>query len=227
MATKDRPADRGRRDAANHIRAIASELREARLAAGLSQSHVGRALGISHAGVSRIERGLAPNIPLRTLETMAAVLGLRMSVRLYPAGLPLRDDGQLALLERLRAKTSERLTWTTERPIPIAGDLRAWDASIDGPGWTVYVDAETRIRDVQAWNGEPRSNAGTPGPTESSFSLLILDRIERSSPRCAARSSERRCPVPRSSQLSNRAVILAAAESSCFSGTAVTPMFPS
>ena len=30
------------------------------------------------------------------------------------------------------------------------GDIRAWDASIGGPGWTVFIDAETRIRDVQA-----------------------------------------------------------------------------
>jgi transcriptional regulator with XRE-family HTH domain len=150
MATKDRAADRGRREAAQHVQAIASELREARLAAGLSQSHVGRAVGISHAGVSGFERGLAPNIPLRTLDTMAAVLGLRISIRLYPAGRPLRDDGELALLERLRASLPAGLTWKTERPIPLSGDLRAWDASIDGPGWTVYVDAETRIRDVQA-----------------------------------------------------------------------------
>jgi len=150
MATKDRAADRGRREAAQHIQAIADELREARLAAGLSQSHVGRTVGISHAGVSRIERGQAPNVPLRQLDTMAAVLGLRISIRLYPAGRPLRDEGQLALLERLRSRLATELIWRTETPIPIAGDLRAWDASITGRGWTAFVDAETRIRDVQA-----------------------------------------------------------------------------
>jgi hypothetical protein len=29
-------------------------------------------------------------------------------------------------------------------------DLRAWDALIMGPGWSVAVEAETRVRDVQA-----------------------------------------------------------------------------
>lgn len=31
-----------------------------------------------------------------------------------------------------------------------AGDLRAWDAAIQGTDWTYVYDAETRIRDVQA-----------------------------------------------------------------------------
>lgn len=150
MATKDRAVDRGRRHAARHLQTIATEIREARLAAGLSQSDVGRAIGISHAAVSRIERALAPNVPLQRLDTIAAVLGLQLSVRFYPAGRPLRDAGQLALLERLRAHLPPGLSWQTETPIPLAGDLRAWDASIGGTGWTAYVDAETRIRDVQA-----------------------------------------------------------------------------
>lgn len=150
MATTDRAVDRGWRDAARHLQTIATELREARLAAGLSQSHVGRAVGISHAGVSRIERAVAPNVPLGRLDAMAAVVGLQLSVRLYPAGRPVRDEGQLALLERLRRRLAPELAWRTETPVPISGDMRAWDASIDGPGWKVFVDAETRIRDVQA-----------------------------------------------------------------------------
>ena len=142
--------DRGRRDAARHLQMIASEAREARLAAGLSQSDVARAVGISHAGVSRIERALAPNVPLQRLDTIAAVLGMQLSVRLYPVGRPLRDAAQLALLERLRAALAPGLSWRTETPVPVTGDLRAWDASIGGVGWTAFVDAETRIRDVQA-----------------------------------------------------------------------------
>ncbi|HET7702235.1 MAG TPA: hypothetical protein VFK35_02470 [Candidatus Limnocylindrales bacterium] len=30
------------------------------------------------------------------------------------------------------------------------GDRRAWDLVIDGPGWSIPVEAETRLRDVQA-----------------------------------------------------------------------------
>jgi hypothetical protein len=100
--------------------------------------------------MSRIERALALNVPLGRLDTIAAVLGMQLSVRLYPAGQPLRDDGQLALLGRLRARLAPGLSWRTEVPVPITGDLRAWDASIEGFGWTAFVDAETRIRDIQA-----------------------------------------------------------------------------
>jgi transcriptional regulator with XRE-family HTH domain len=150
MATKDRAVDRGWRDAARHLQMLGSELREARLAAGLSQSRVAHAVGISHPGVSRIERALAPNVPLGRLDAFAAVVGLQLSVRLYLAGRPLRDEGQLALLDRLKRRLGPGLSWRTETPVPTVGDLRAWGASIDGPGWTVFVDAETRIRDVQA-----------------------------------------------------------------------------
>lgn len=150
MATKDRPADRGRRDAATHIHLVGHELREARIAAGLSQENVARAVGSSHAAISRMERGLTPNVPLARIDLVAAVVGMRLSIRLFPAGQPLRDAGQLALLERFRRHLAPGLTWRTEVPIPLPSDLRAWDASVGGAGWMVFVDAETRIRDVQA-----------------------------------------------------------------------------
>src|SRR5262245_6593781 len=150
MPTHDRASDRGRRDAGRLVAELGSELREARLAAGVSQSSVARAAGLSHAAVSRIERGAAPYVSLRRLALVAAVVGLRLSVRAYPAGPPIRDVAQLRLLERLRVLLHSTLSWRTEVPLPIEGDLRAWDAAIDGPGWIAYVDAETRIRDAQA-----------------------------------------------------------------------------
>jgi transcriptional regulator with XRE-family HTH domain len=149
MTTKERASDRGRREASRLIAVIGSELREARLASGLSQGVVARAAGLSHPVVSRIERGLAPNVPLRRLAVLASVLGLRLSVRAYPVGLPIRDAAQVALIERLRAVLHPSLRWRAEVPIPIEGDLRAWDGTIQGPSWTVCVDAETRIQDAQ------------------------------------------------------------------------------
>jgi hypothetical protein len=35
-------------------------------------------------------------------------------------------------------------------PLEIRGDLRAWDATISGEGWSVGVEAEMRPRDLQA-----------------------------------------------------------------------------
>ena len=85
-----------------------------------------------------------------TLATIAAVLGLDLPLRTFPCASPIRDAAQLQLLAKLRALLPEDLTWRTEVPLPIERDLRAWDAVVGGPGWRVPVDAETRLRDVQA-----------------------------------------------------------------------------
>jgi hypothetical protein len=77
-------------------------------------------------------------------------VGLDLPLRAFPAGEPIRDRAQLALLDRLRIRLGPGLTWRTEVPIDRHGDQRAWDAAIGGPGWTVAVDAETRLYDVQA-----------------------------------------------------------------------------
>jgi transcriptional regulator with XRE-family HTH domain len=150
MVTRERAIDRGRRAARLQGSALGDELRAARLAAGVSQGVVAHAAGTSRAEISRIERGRAPHAPLARLTIVAAILGLDISVRTYPAGMPIRDKAQVALLGRLRRMLPANVIWRTEVPIPIARDPRAWDASISGSGWTVYLDAETRLRDAQA-----------------------------------------------------------------------------
>ena len=77
-------------------------------------------------------------------------MGLEVRFRAYPAGDAIRDAGQARLLERLRRDLQTSLQWRTEVPLPIEGDLRAWDALIGGPGWRLMVEAETVIADVQA-----------------------------------------------------------------------------
>jgi hypothetical protein len=44
------------------------------------------------------------------------------------------------------------LQWRTEVPIPIVGDLRAWDAVVSRPAapWRLRIEAETRLADAQA-----------------------------------------------------------------------------
>ena len=129
---------------------LGRDLRGARIAAGLSQAAVGRAAGMSAAQISRIERGLLAHVALEDLARIAAVLGLDLSARLYPLGDPIRDVAQQALLDRLRSRSHPSLRWRTEVPLPITGDRRAWDAVVRGPGFTVAVEAETRLQDVQA-----------------------------------------------------------------------------
>jgi transcriptional regulator with XRE-family HTH domain len=129
--------------------AIAQELRDARLAAGLSQDHVAQAAGLGQSRISRTERGEPPTPRLDELVRHCVALGLRLSVRPYPAGTPVRDAAQLRLLARFRAMLGGSWAWRSEVPVGRDGDLRAWDALLEGPG-VVAIDAETRLRDLQA-----------------------------------------------------------------------------
>jgi transcriptional regulator with XRE-family HTH domain len=120
------------------------------LQAGLTQRQVAAACGVSHALISRIELGLAPRVPFETLVVIASVLGLDLPLRAFPSGDPIRDAAQLALLGKLRVRLGQGLGWRTEVPIQVAGDRRAWDAVVTGDGWQIPVEAESRLRDVQA-----------------------------------------------------------------------------
>ncbi len=105
--------------------------------------------------VARICRGQSPNLSIVRAAQLLGALGLDLSARAFPAGMPVRDLAQLRLLERLRRRIGPGLTWRIEVPVvelTAAGfvDRRAWDAAIDGPGWSARVDAETHLGDVQA-----------------------------------------------------------------------------
>lgn len=75
---------------------------------------------------------------------------MRFAGRAYPAGDPVRDSAHLGLLERLRERLGPGLSWRTEVPLPIPGDLRAWDAQIVNGSAAVAVEAEVRLTDIQA-----------------------------------------------------------------------------
>ena len=150
MATRERRIDRGRRFARQALAKIGEEFRESRISGGLSQDQVADAVGISQGELSRIERGVAPWVTYETLVLIAAVLGLDLPLRAFPLAGPIRDVAQLKLLAKLRVLLPSGLSWRTEVPLQIERDLRAWDAVIGGRGWQVPVDAETRLRDVQA-----------------------------------------------------------------------------
>lgn len=152
MAVKQRAVDRGAERGRNQIRAAAREIREARRGRGLSMRAVGRAVRRSESWVSRLERGLIPNVGVDLLARVSAVIGLDLSLRLYPGGQPLRDARHAALLRRLRAHLHPDLGWRLEVPLPDPRDQRAWDATIKGraAAWRFGVEAETYPTDGQA-----------------------------------------------------------------------------
>lgn len=125
------------------------ELHDARLGLDLSQGAAARSIGMSASAWSRLERGMAPNLPVVDLARALAVVGLDLHVRAYPGGHPLRDRAHLDLLERLRIRLAHEIRWQTEVPLPNPGDRRAWDALMLVAGIRVGVEAETRPRDAQ------------------------------------------------------------------------------
>jgi transcriptional regulator with XRE-family HTH domain len=150
MAVRDRPTDRAARLAARSLAAIGAEIRRARTSAGLSQAAVGRAAGVCHSTVSRIERGRLQGVSIDVLCRTCAAVGLDLVVRAYPDADPVRDAAHVGLLERLRRRLPAETRWRTEVPLPIPGDRRAWDAIIDHGGTVTAVEAETRLADLQA-----------------------------------------------------------------------------
>lgn len=129
---------------------LGDELREARIQAALTQRELGAIIGISPAAIGRIERGQSPHVAYETLVLVGAALGVDIPLRAYPSGDPVRDAAQLGLLASFRALLPTGLRSPTEVPLGIAGDLRAWDEVVEGRGWSLPTEAETRIRDVQA-----------------------------------------------------------------------------
>lgn len=84
------------------------------------------------------------------LAQMAAVLGMELSLGLHPAGDPIRDRGHQALMGRFRATLGPAWQVTAETPLPGPSDPRAWDLLLRLGDLRVGVEAETRIRDIQA-----------------------------------------------------------------------------
>jgi transcriptional regulator with XRE-family HTH domain len=173
MAVREGRSVRASRRAERLLVTAGQDLRHARELAGLSIRTMEGATGISKSAWSRIERGQLRDITVRRLGVAADAAGLQLSFRLYPAGDPLRDAAQIALLERLRTRLPSTLAWRVEVPVSDADDGRAWDAVISrGRAWTP-VEAETRLTDLQAL--ERRVNLKMRDAGARAVVLLVAD----------------------------------------------------
>ena len=152
VASREDPADRGGRRAWNALRSVASELRDARVGAGLSQLDIARAVGVSPSQVSRIERGVKTDVSIVLAGRLCGVVGLDLSVRTYAGPMRLRDRAQLPMLHRFSTRLGDPWRWRHEVTLPVVGDQRAWDAvgKHRETGLQVWVEAESRIHDVQS-----------------------------------------------------------------------------
>jgi hypothetical protein len=155
MPTRQRALARGTERGNAIVRAVIREAEVARMARGTSYADIARALDLTPTQVRNILRSRSPDLSIVRAAQLLAVLGLKLATNVFPEGDPVRDAGQLGLLERLRARIDPLLGWRVEVPVielPAPGviDLRAWDAGIDGPNCRCRVEAETHVGDLQA-----------------------------------------------------------------------------
>jgi hypothetical protein len=115
----------------------------------LSREAVGHEAGLSRSAIERLEAGTRRST-VQELAAVGTVVRLDVRLRAFPAGDPIRDAGQQRLIGRLRPRCHPSLGWATEVALEIEGDLRAWYAVIRGDGWTMGVEAETVLDDLQA-----------------------------------------------------------------------------
>lgn len=170
---QERRLVRGRQLARRNVVAIGEDFRAVRLRAGMTLRELSASLGVSVAELSRIERGLSPHVSYETLVLVGAALGLDVPVRGFPNGEPVRDAAQLALLRRLQGVLASNSRLRYEVPLGIPGDLRARDGVIEGIGWWRPVEAESRIRDVQAVQRRTRLKCRDAGVSD--VILVVAD----------------------------------------------------
>jgi transcriptional regulator with XRE-family HTH domain len=150
MGTRQRPGDLGAADARRHGTTIGREIRDARLALGMSIGEAARRGGMSPSQHGRIERGEIRRPTLEQLCRAARTVGLEVSLKAYPSDAPVRDRGQLPLLARLETLLAPPLTMLREVGLPIPGDQRAWDGRLRGGDRPASVEGEVHLHDIQA-----------------------------------------------------------------------------
>jgi hypothetical protein len=126
---------------------------------------------------------------------LLAAVGLELSVRVFPSGQPVRDAGHAALIARFRRNVDESIAFRTEVPLPLPGDLRAWDVLLAGAGWRHGYEAETRPTDRQALERRIELKA-RDGDVDGLRLLLIDSRHNREFVRANREALLDRFPVP-------------------------------
>lgn len=150
MTSRHGPAAQALWNARQIRAAVGTDIRDGRLNSGLSQQSAGASVGMSHAQFGRIERAEVDQPTIQQLSLACAAVGLKLVVRAYPDGEAARDAAQTALLNRFRGELPAAAPWRTEVPLPIVGDRRAWDAVTALASRDIAIEAESRLRDIQA-----------------------------------------------------------------------------
>lgn len=151
MANRLTRVDEARLAARRLVAEQGANLREARVAAGLRQADIGRAIRRSPSAIGRVERNAARRVTVEDLAAHAAAVGLRLSIQLYPGSGRLRDARQLQMMNRYREIVSPG-GWAIALEVPVGPppDLRAFDVVLSRPPIRIALEFVSRLRDVQA-----------------------------------------------------------------------------
>ncbi|MGH2357401.1 MAG: helix-turn-helix domain-containing protein [Candidatus Limnocylindria bacterium] len=150
MPTRTNPIHEAASQAEWSLRTIGRELRLARILAGKTQRQVGAAIGSSAATVCRVEQSRQPSVTVPYLMRHAAAIGMKLSLKAFPAGRRMLDAAQLDLLQKFNARLHPSWQRTMEAVVPIPGDLRAADELIRNANCSCAIEAIARLADHQA-----------------------------------------------------------------------------
>jgi transcriptional regulator with XRE-family HTH domain len=150
MPARERRVERASWLIEKDLRELGNDLRSARLAAGLTLREVASRLGVAPSTILGNERAEAPGARPELLARHAGAVGLRLRIKSYPEGEPLRDSGSVRLIGAFRGRLPT-LRFRPEVPVSAAlGDQRAWDGVIELPGCRCATEFVTRFHDCQA-----------------------------------------------------------------------------
>lgn len=128
---------------------FATELRVARVGAGLTQRQVAVRAGVSQSVVADAERG-DPGLSLAVRCRLAAATGHELALKLYPtASIPLRDSGQMRIAQAIASAAGS--PWQPRFEVPTGpGPMRAADMVLESPDEVVHIEIERALVDFQA-----------------------------------------------------------------------------
>lgn len=144
-----RPIDLAGASARRTAQRLGADARTARLSLGWTQRAVAHRSMVSQASVSRLESGDA-RLSLLIVSRIGTALGVDLSARFFPGtGVGLRDSGQLALAEVVRAQAHR--SWRIGFEVPVGEDSRqAADVVLSGASGGLHLELESRLVDFQA-----------------------------------------------------------------------------
>lgn len=172
MAGRERVKAIGTRRGQWLVNEFGAAARDLRIGMGLSRRELATQLGVSESKLARWERGLPPHPDVMDAALLMAVLGHKLVVNWFPVGGGLRDAGHAALVSTLLAILPAHIARKVEAPIPISGDLRAWDLLLRLGESRCGVAVETRLRDWQALYRREEQKARDSGVDRILFVLL-------------------------------------------------------